>query len=40
MFKPNSVIVYVKDVDASTEFYTKILGRPIIMGDLSCHLVM
>ncbi|MFQ1005371.1 VOC family protein [Gilliamella sp. CG22] len=28
MFKPNSVIVYVKDVDASTEFYTKILGRP------------
>ncbi|WP_430875477.1 VOC family protein [Gilliamella sp. G0441] len=28
MFKPNSVIVYVKDVDASTEFYAKILGRP------------
>ncbi|PIT41410.1 VOC family protein [Snodgrassella alvi] len=30
MFKPNSVIVYVKDVDTSTEFYTKILGRPPI----------
>ena len=27
MFKPNSVIVYVKDVDISREFYTKILGR-------------
>lgn len=28
MFKPNSVIVYVKDVDVSTSFYTKVLGYP------------
>lgn len=28
MFNPNSVIAYVKDADVSTEFYTKILGRP------------
>lgn len=27
MFKPNSVIIYVKDVNISTSFYTKILGQ-------------
>lgn len=30
MFKPNSVIIYVKDANISANFYTKILGRPPI----------
>lgn len=27
MFKPNSVIIYVKNIDISTDFYTKILEQ-------------
>ena len=27
MFKPNSVIIYVKNIDISTDFYTKILKQ-------------
>ncbi|MDR0218745.1 MAG: hypothetical protein LBI71_07665 [Enterobacteriaceae bacterium] len=27
MFKPNSVILYVNDVDASTKFYQSIFGE-------------
>lgn len=30
MFKPNSVIIYVKDANISANFYTKILGQPPI----------
>ena len=27
MFKPNSIIIYVKNIDISTDFYTKILEQ-------------
>lgn len=27
MFKPNSIIIYVKNVDISTNFYTKLFAQ-------------
>ena len=27
MFKPNSIIIYVKNVDISTDFYTKLFAQ-------------